>query len=501
MQQRARHGATAVVALALLSLVPGVVRGEAQRDRFSSGGYLRIATRPDLQGGNSRLGFWNLYGRLLNEGNWGALEMKLDLLQPQSTGDRPWTSLRVKIEGGSVQTADAANGSLLAYRASQLYVQAGNLLLKDVTWQLGTLDSYYGDLGLYDMRPAQLLFETVGLSARYQTKTLDALVGFGDSGYFMRGPQYSTILTAAASLRVRFGGHFELGGGGQYLFEPQVVGNRFAPYNTAGAKYEDYARGEVVKNSGLIAARLDDFPDPVPVESASWKAIGYVGFGGFGPLLWNNTFFNVLRRHPEQFSTERYENREFTIYVHDLTDERYQFNLGNEMRLTVVPGRVDVAWGFLYGRHWDVDNTVKPTDDARTFASTVLRVQTYLTETLHLLAETSFAHEESTNGNTYRNTAQSIFANTDGTPDERGLERGDARVRQTWQGKFGPVLNPLGTGIYTRPSLRLLYGVQHSSQNLAYGNSFVDSRDQNNIFTTEESHWHHVLGVEAEAWF
>ena len=37
------------------------------------GGYFRIMTRPDLQGGSGRLGYWNLYGRLLNEGPYATM--------------------------------------------------------------------------------------------------------------------------------------------------------------------------------------------------------------------------------------------------------------------------------------------------------------------------------------------------------------------------------------------------------------------------------------------
>ena len=39
----------------------------ADDDRFSAGGYFRIAARPDFQGGKSQLGLWNISGRLLNE--------------------------------------------------------------------------------------------------------------------------------------------------------------------------------------------------------------------------------------------------------------------------------------------------------------------------------------------------------------------------------------------------------------------------------------------------
>ena len=41
------------------------------------GGYMRVMTRPDFQGGNGRLGYWNLYGRLLNEGPWMSLDGRI----------------------------------------------------------------------------------------------------------------------------------------------------------------------------------------------------------------------------------------------------------------------------------------------------------------------------------------------------------------------------------------------------------------------------------------
>jgi len=142
-----------------------------------------------------------------------------------------------------------------------------------------------------------------------------------------------------------------------------------------------------------------------------------------------------------------------------------------------------------------------PSDMDRTVSSTVLRLQAYLTPQVHLLLENSLATERSHNGNAYREHADSMFANTNGVPDTRGLEYGDADVRNTWQGKTGVVLSPLGPGVYVRPSLRLLYGVQVSNQNNAFGNAFVETLDQYNDFDNVEQHVHHVLAAEAEVWF
>ena len=79
-----------LVAIALLAvaLAPAAAFGEASSDRFSAGGYFRIMAQPDFEGGNGQLGYSDLYGRLLNEGPYAALELKLDVLQaPPGTTD------------------------------------------------------------------------------------------------------------------------------------------------------------------------------------------------------------------------------------------------------------------------------------------------------------------------------------------------------------------------------------------------------------------------------
>ena len=142
-----------------------------------------------------------------------------------------------------------------------------------------------------------------------------------------------------------------------------------------------------------------------------------------------------------------------------------------------------------------------PSEHDRWYASAVLRAQVAIIPTLAWLTESAIAQEVSTNGHFVREHEDSIFANTDGIADSRGLEFGDADTRTTWQGKAGLVFNPLGPGIYSRPSLRLLYGIQHSNENNAFSNQFVTTLDQYNAFGTVEQHWHHMVALEAEAWF
>src|SRR5438874_9885473 len=97
-------------AAALASLmIASAALADAGADRFSAGGYFRVMTRPDFQGGNSKLGFSDLYGRLLNEGPYAALELNLDVLQPRPGSNDVWAAVHAKLEGGSVSNVDSAN--------------------------------------------------------------------------------------------------------------------------------------------------------------------------------------------------------------------------------------------------------------------------------------------------------------------------------------------------------------------------------------------------------
>ncbi len=488
----------------LAALLPLAASAEAERDRASAGGYFRLMTRPDLQGGDGRLGFWNLYGRLLNEGPWATLDLRLDLLQASLAESDPWTSVHARIEGGSVKNADPAMGGLASYRVSELYVKAGNVLLRDVTWQLGTLDSYFGDLGLYDLRPATVFFETVGLSARWNREPVELLVGVGDAGFSLKGADYHAVPTAGGTFRVALAKSFLVGVGGQGHFERKEEGNRFALHSTPGISYEDLVRGEVVQRyleeDPLGQFDLDHRPEAV--GATSWKAIGWIGFGELGPLKWNNLFASYRLRHPEATRTETFGGRTYTLYVAGLTDERTELVIGDEAQLVLWPGRLDAVLAGLYGEDRNADNDVAAGEDNRKYVSAVLRLQLYFTETLHLLCENSVARETSLNGNLFREHHDSVFRSEDGASDARGLEFGDTDTRDTWQLKVGPVLNPLGTGIFTRPSLRLLFGLQRSNVHNAFRSSDVESLDQYELFAVgEDRHWHSLVALEAEAWF
>ncbi|MBM76093.1 MAG: hypothetical protein CMK59_11885 [Proteobacteria bacterium] len=474
----------------------------AEAGRNHVGGYFRVQARPDLQGGSSQLGYWNLYGRLLNEGSYATLDFRHEILERNDLGE-PWTAILMRVEGGSIGNADSANGVLSALRLSQVFVQAGNLGNNNITWQVGTLENYFGDLGLYDFRPSTLFFETVGVSARYQTDDIELLLAAGDSGYRMRQDAYNTVLTGGGSFRWRVIPQFEFGFGGQYRYEPGVEGNINAPYATPNIDYDDYLRGEVVQNY-MLENPLNQYiqlPNPILRNASSYKAIGYIGFGNFGPVIWNNFYASYELFHPDTYKTETFNGQTHKLFLSDLTDERYSLFLGNEIQLRIIPKVWDIAWGAVYGDQKDLDNQISPSDYDRTYASTVLRSQWYLTERYHLLVESSVAKEVSRNGNAYREHADSIFKNTGGSSDPRGFEYGDSNTRTTFQGKGGIVINPMGRGIYTRPSLRFLYGAQYSNQNNAFGNAFVESLNQFNQFGNVEQHWHHILSLEMEAWF
>ena len=515
MKQKRNLALLAVVAAFAIALL-APLNASAEDDRFSAGGYFRIGARPDFQGGWSKLGLWNLSGRLLNETQWAALEMRLQLIKQTPGTNEVWTSLHAKIEGGSAHAADLLNGSLGQFALTQLYVKAGNVLIDNVVWQVGTLDYYFGDLGLYDMKFAEIFYDTVGLSATWSHEKADLIVGIGDSGYLKHSKGYSPVLTFGAATRIKPVDGVELGLGFELDYEPKVESSENSPHQTkfaadSGVTYESFIRNEVLidfVDSFGDAAQLNlNYPTPSASDAFSFKLIGYLGFGKLGALKWNNLFFNFMRLHPEQYYYENYNGNEKRIFIKDWTDERYQFNIGDEMNLELVKNRFDLTWAAMFGYHFDKDNKIAANENNRMIWSIVVRGQVYITPTVHFLAETSYAQEKSLNGNLWRSSAGSVWNNDAGIVNARGLEYGDLDLRRTWQGKAGFVLNPGGTGIFARPSLRLMYGVQYSNMHNAFNNSNVESQTQSNEFyrndfaSIPDRHWHHVISIEAEAWF
>ncbi|NMO13769.1 hypothetical protein HPC49_05630 [Pyxidicoccus fallax] len=490
-------------AFLLLLLSPLLALADAPRDRFGAAGYFRIMTRPDFSGGSGQLGYYWLYGRLLNESPYGELNLRLDVLQATPGTDEAWAEVHTRFSGTSFRSADPGNGSFLNFRADYLFVRAGNILLDGVTWQLGTLEDRWNDLHIYDQRPGTLLWDTVGLSGTYRRDRWDVLFAVGDSGYTLRPTRYNTVLTAAGSFRYRLiPGHLEAGIRAQVGYEPSVRGNRNALYASPGINYEDYVRREVVRRYFENNPGQEDLvPELNPRSAAYFRTVGYLGFGNVGPLIWDNLYVTFERKHPELSYTENFRGRDWTVYIADQTDERYDAVLGNEAYLRIIPNKLEALWGLWVGYSFNEDNAIKPGEDDRLVASTVLRLEYFVTDRVHLLAETSIAREKSKNGNLFRNHVDSVFTNTDGVPDARGLEYGDSSTRDTWQGKVGVVLSPMGRGIYARPHLRLLYGIQYSTQHAAFGNSFVESLDQYNLYVGPERHWHSVVAIEAEGWF
>ena len=70
----------------------GLLGQSAEAAPVQVGGYMRVMTRPDVQGGNGTLGYWNLYGRLLNERGYTMLDTRVQLQEADSFGD-PWSSV------------------------------------------------------------------------------------------------------------------------------------------------------------------------------------------------------------------------------------------------------------------------------------------------------------------------------------------------------------------------------------------------------------------------
>jgi hypothetical protein len=479
-------------------LLPGSpVQAYADHAATGMGGYVRLLARPDLGGGNGRLGFWNLYGRLLNEGPWVSLDPRMTLLKKS---DGAWSDLHLKLEGPGPLGA-SGGGSLAKMALTQAYLRAGERRGGDWTLRLGSLDTWFGDLGLYDMRPASLFQGSVGAALEGKQGKWSYLLALGDAGFAMLADQYNAVISAGGAMHYR-SKRLVVGLGGEYRFEPEVPGKANAPHATPGMKLEDLLRGEVVER--FLEGRPgqeDFFPKPEARSNNSFALVGELGFGGFKALRWWQSFARFERLHPERSRIENFAGRDFTLYLADLTNERWRATFGSEAQLVLLPKKLDLWWGFLGIWAWDDDNALAPSDHNMQMFSSVLRAQYYLSNRWHLLGEGSLASETSTNGRRWRASARSIEAGTGGMSDSRGLEFGDLETRITKQIKGGLLFSPKGKGLFARPLIRLLYGLQHSNENNAFGNAFETRESNENTFSPVQRHLHHLIALEAEAWF
>jgi hypothetical protein len=235
----------------------GIARADASDDRLTAGGYFRLQAFTDFQGGNGQLGLSPLgcgvggpciYGRLMNEGPDLILEMRYLMIGSDKTSDTPWAALVLRAEGESFLGTDSGNGNLSNYAITRFAVDAGNLLLQNVTWRIGVLWYEPNNLGLYDMFLDDLFYGVMGASAFYKTPKLDLLVGIGDEGWQLLGSHYNTIYTGGGWVRWHQGPHFELGGGGQFGYEPAEQGNQNAPLQTPGVTYLEYYQQTAVSS-------------------------------------------------------------------------------------------------------------------------------------------------------------------------------------------------------------------------------------------------------------
>lgn len=303
------------------------------------GGYFRLMARPDLVGGEGRLGMSSTYGRLLNEGPWGLLEVRQALVGRRGEGG-PWGALTLRVEGGATPGGDPTNGSLLGFRISQLHLDAGELGDPALTWRLGTLETTFGDLWLFDARPTQMLVDVLGVSATWARGGTEVLLGAGDAGWSIHGADYHMVASAGASVKQAVGDHVTVGIGGQAWTEPV---------------------------DGAVRA-----------ASSAWKVATLVGLGELGPLRASRLQLVVIRHLPGPVDA-------------DGPSERHEVILGEELELEVVPDRFELALAGLLVHRFDLADRRSPTSG--TALSAVARGQLALTGTLSLLAETSLARE------------------------------------------------------------------------------------------------------------
>lgn len=490
--------------------------------------YVRASAQDDFGYNSPTLGWSPFYGRLMNETPWLMADFGYHVVRPERPGGERAT-LFMRIEGGSYRGFNMGQGSLSNFAINQVWLETENVLFKSLVTQTGNLWYNMGYIGIFDNFTAQVFYDTVGFRAGQRTKLFEYFLGAGDSGWSLyrnraydgwEGHQYAVIPTVGGLVRVnlyeiealksfsnKFMPRWQAGASFQMMWERTNETMRGAPYQTPNVAYADVMRGEAFKKFMLEnPGNSDFFPWARPQPANYWRYTAWTGFGGpeLGPIkvYWNDLSVRFEKKAPQIAVRETYNDESKDIYIAAFTDERYDFSLYDEIQLRLLPNHFDLNAGFGFGKSWDNDNRIRPDDHNSTRYSFVIRPMWYITDHLHYLVELVYAREKSSIGNRYREHFNSIKSNTQGIPDSQGLEWGDTDTKHTYQIKTGFTINPAGRGIYSRPVIRLLYGVQHSNVQAAFGNTFEESLSRRNQFNlNRDIHWHHMVRVEFEHWF
>lgn len=490
--------------------------------------YFRMSAQDDFGYNSPTLGWGPFYGRLMNETPWLMADFGYHVVRPETPGGERAT-LFMRIEGGSFRGYNVGQGSLGNFNINHIWLETENVLLKTLVTQTGNLWYNMGYIGIFDNFTSQVFYDTIGFRAGQRTKWFEYFAGVGDSGWTTYrnrtydgwdGHQYATIPTVGGLVKLnlyefqalkgfsnRFMPKWQIGTTFQMMWERENETLRGAPYQTPNVQYADVMRGEAFKKFMLEnPGNADFFPWAQPARGNYWRYTAWTGFGGpeIGPfkVYWNDLSVRFEKKAPQIAVKETYDGETKDIYISQFTDERYEFSLYDEIQLRLLPNHFDLNMGFGFGKSWDNDNRIRPDDYNMTRYAFVIRPMWYITEHLHYLLELVYAREKSTIGNRYREHFNSIKSNTQGAPDTEGLEWGDTDTKYTYQIKTGFTINPAGRGIYSRPVIRLLYGVQHSNVQAAFGNSFEESLNRRNQFNlNRDIHWHHMARVEVEHWF
>ena len=108
---------------------------------------MRVMTRPDVQGGNGTLGYWNLYGRLLNERGYTMLDTLDSITRSRhiwrsveqcSFPSRRWFNRQHRCWKRQPFQLSTLTGLLVEWKQhSQSHLAVGNT--GELFWRLGSL--------------------------------------------------------------------------------------------------------------------------------------------------------------------------------------------------------------------------------------------------------------------------------------------------------------------------------------------------------------------------
>ncbi len=381
-----------------------------------------LETRAGYASANGERGE-HIRGAYLNRATLARLDLDAQPVQPE--GDGMAIGVHARLEHGDGALVRSSLTPDADFHVVRLFAELEPS--RSTAIRVGTLDGTEGALPLFDTHVARILNPAVGVAVHHDAGIVDVTVGVGDAGLFLRRAGYSFVADVGGTVRIRPSEGLSIAFGADALIEPQARESSWAEERVE--YYEDYSDERVV--AAMMASQgaglLDD-PELLSETSrmrTALRGIAALRYETADETMRVDVQISARQRPTGDAYAETIEDRTVTLYLPELSDDRFEIGVGSEMSVQTTDW-LRVRLGALVFRRSDADDPTPSDGNSLSYGAVARAEATIAEESVEWLFEASGFGEDL----------------REPTP---GFDEGQSADRRVVQLKSGPSVHlPLG---------------------------------------------------------